>query len=232
MFQGLGQDASRAFTGKSPTGKATAETSWRVHFAGRSSRKLEPINFRCKQVILLILILDSGDSHELHTLCVLCARAKMRCAKCCWASCPQGCRFPKEDLCMGDSLWLTNGAVALRCLIRVYAPDNDVDFSTISTTDNFSKWWSALWNFSVIFRKLYFPRTARNFPHSDLAVFTVLLPASSFSSLLFFFTIFQQNHKDNKCSKRMSSNQGAWQRIYKKGATKALCATNKQNHEQ
>lgn len=112
-----------------------------------------------------------------------------------------------------------------------------LDFSTLSTTDDFSKWWSAFWNFSVIFRKLYLSRTVRNFPHGDLAVFTVLLPASSFSSLLFsflsfFFTIFQQNYKDNKCSRRMSSNQGVWQRIYKKGATKALCATNKQSHEQ
>lgn len=53
-----------------------------------------------------------------------------------------------------------------------------------------------------------------------------------FLFFLFFKTIFQQNHKDNKCSRRMSSNQGVWQRIYKKGATKALCATNKQNHEQ
>lgn len=164
----------------------------------------------------------------------------MRCAKCCWAPCPQGCRFPKEDPRMGDSLWLTSGAAALRCLIKVYTPDNDVDFFTLSTTDDFSKWRSAFWNFSVIFRKLYLSRTVRNFPHGDLAVFTVLLPASSFSSLLFslffffvfFFTIFQQNHKDNKCSRRMSSNQGVWQRIYKKGATKALCATNKQNHEQ
>lgn len=168
---------------------------------------------------------------------MLCVRAKMRCAKCCWASCPQGCRFPKEDPRMGDSLWLTSGAAALHCLIKVYTPDNDVDFSTLSTTDDFSKWWSAFWNFSVIFRKLYLSRTVRNFPHGDLAVFTVLLPASSFSSLLFsflsfFFTIFQQNYKDNKCSRRMSSNQGVWQRIYKKGATKALCATNKQSHEQ
>lgn len=114
----------------------------------------------------------------------------MRYAKCCWASCPQGCRFPKEDPRMGDSLWLTSGAAALHCLIKVYTPDNDVDFSTLSTTDDFSKWWSAFWNFSVIFRKLYLSRTVRNFPHGDLAVFTVLLPASSFSSLLFSFLSF------------------------------------------
>ncbi len=106
---------------KVPRGEATAETSWQGHFASRSLCKCEPINFICKQTTLLILILDSSGSHKLPH-CVYVSGQKTRCAKCCWASCPQGCGFPKADP-WGDSLWLTSGAAALCCLINVKSMD-------------------------------------------------------------------------------------------------------------
>lgn len=124
-FRGLGRMPPHAFTAKSPTGKATAETSWQDHFASRSSCKLEAINFRCKQVILLILVPDSSGSHKVPHCVPTCEGKKVLCQMLLSIS-PSGHRIPKGRSVVGWRLATNKWSC---CFVpfdrrKVYEPDN------------------------------------------------------------------------------------------------------------